>query len=121
MSVVTLARLVVVPEYADLVDDERQPIFESVCRAWHRPRQAPYYNLDEYSGIQHVPFINQQLGLHVGLNNNTKVVLSMTTTKVELASIQFIDQESLAGSVLPACLAGEIIALIRHARRQAGA
>jgi hypothetical protein len=93
-----------------LVDDERQPIFESVCRARHWPRQAPYDDFDENSGIQHVPFIDQQLSLHVGRNNNIQVVLSMTPTTRERADVYCIYLESPVGSVLRPRSAGEILA-----------
>jgi hypothetical protein len=95
-----------------LVDDERQPIFESVCRARHWLRQAPYDDFDKNSGIQRVPFIDQQLSLHVGRNNNIQVVLSMTPTTRERAEVHCIDQESPVGSVLRPRSAGQILALI---------
>jgi len=41
MSVIALARLVVISQYADAVDHRRQPVLGAVCRAWKWRRKLP--------------------------------------------------------------------------------
>ena len=67
---IALARLVVVSQHASSIDDKCQSILEPVGRSTSRPRQTPNDNLDEHAGVKHMPFVDQQLGFHVGVNNN---------------------------------------------------
>src|SRR4029077_18058507 len=70
VPMVALSRLDIVPQHTDSIDNERQPVFELVARSTSGPRQPPNDDLDERAGVQHMPFVDQQLGLHVGANNN---------------------------------------------------
>jgi hypothetical protein len=59
---VALASLIIVTQHTGSIDNERQPVFEPVARRTSRPRQPPNDDLDERAGVQHMPFVEQQLG-----------------------------------------------------------
>jgi hypothetical protein len=62
---ITFTRFIVVPQDANAIDDESQPVFEDVARTGRWLRQAPNDDLSESFGIQHMPFVDQQLSRHV--------------------------------------------------------
>jgi hypothetical protein len=70
VPMIALARLVVVSQHASSIDDKCQSILEPVGRSTSWPRQTPNDNLDEHTGVKHMPFVDQQLDFHVGVNNN---------------------------------------------------
>src|SRR6266849_9405035 len=82
VPMVALARLVIVAQHANPIDNQRQPILERMARTPRRPRQPPNRDLDERTRVKHVPFIGEQLGFHVGGYNNVPL-LSKTQTVAE--------------------------------------
>jgi hypothetical protein len=57
-----------------------------VYRATRRARQSPDNNLNKHPDIQHVPFVDEKLGFHVGERNNMTFVLSIAPTTSEFQS-----------------------------------
>jgi hypothetical protein len=59
MLVISLSCFVVVAQYADAIDDERETVFEPVTASPHRIRHAPENEFDEDAFAQPVAFADQ--------------------------------------------------------------
>jgi hypothetical protein len=80
VAVVTLPGLVVVAQHSIPIDNERKTILEMVGRISQRSWHAPNNNFNKHADTEHVAFINEQLGLHVGVDYNNEGLLSITPT-----------------------------------------
>jgi hypothetical protein len=80
MAMIALARLVIIAQDAFTIANERQPVLETMPLAAHRTRDLPDDNFDEAAVVKHVPLVDQQLGLHVGIKDNIARLLSMSPT-----------------------------------------
>jgi hypothetical protein len=79
-AVVTFPGLVVVAQHTIPIDNKRKTILEMVAWTSQRFRNAPNNNFNKHADIEHEAFINEQLGLHVGVNYNNGGLLSITPT-----------------------------------------
>jgi hypothetical protein len=68
--VITFAGFIIVSQHASPVGDERQTILKPMNRGLQRSWQSPNNHLDKRARAKNVPFVNEQLGAHVGVNTN---------------------------------------------------
>jgi len=71
MLVIALARFIVEPQDANLVDHEGQTVLEAVRTSGHRPGRLPDYHFGEPIFAQDQSFTKQQPGFHDGIYTNT--------------------------------------------------
>jgi hypothetical protein len=94
MPVVTLSGLVVVPEDASSIDDQRQPVLEIVPATRSSRTEAPHDEFHEGVHGDDMTLVEQQDGLHVVDRTNTRgdgqpeVVYSETTVRVRFFGTQ---------------------------------
>jgi hypothetical protein len=81
VSVITFAGFIIVSQDATPFDDERQTILEPMNRGLERSWQSPNDDLDKHASTKNVPFVNEQLGAHVGVNTNRRGISSITAQR----------------------------------------
>jgi hypothetical protein len=72
MLVISLARFIVEPQDANLVDHEGQTVLEAMRTSRHRPRRLPDHHFGKPVFAQDQSFTKQQPSMHDGVYTNTR-------------------------------------------------